>query len=825
MIALTQELQKLGIVVNPVGTGAHVPKIQEVKERCRSILATLPYRLAFNLLAFLVIFAISRINMVPHRAGFANVSPTEAFSGRKVNYRRDLRIGFGEYAEAHDPYADNTMRPRTSPVICLGSTGNVSGSVRFLSLDSGRVITRDQFQVLPMSKLVIDKMNDMADAASVKLKYLQVDPSLFETDAPPTVDDLSLYDDPTVTIRPRLSSIDLWDVVNLESPSPGDSILRGDPPPNLIPTHHDSSISTIDEIYQVPDTIPDLESPLRGAVEQAPTPVAPVSVPVPHPMTTRSRTKKTFHSKIYNISMKKALKHLPDAAINSIIKELSQLIEKNVFIPVTPGTALNKLVIQSFMFLKEKFLSSGLFDKLKSRMVAGGDQQDISELLFEDINSPTVALVHLLIIAAIAARERRIVKTFDITGAYLNADISHRDIYMSLDPVVSAFLIVLDPSYEQYLRPNGTIIVKLLKALYGCVESAKLWYNLLSSVLVEDGFIFNPLDPCIMNKTINGQQITVVIYVDDILVTSVSSQAINDFEQLLRNKFHEISTYDGKTHSYLGMTFDFSTLNKVTLTMEGYIADLLKVANVQGKVKTPAQEYLFEIRNSPPLSVEAKATFHTMVAKLLYLAKRTRPDILLAVSFLTTRVISPDEDDQAKLHRVIKYLNAFPDVGITLIANAPASVFAYVDASYGVHQDGKSHSGLSITLGSGPIMIKSSKQKIVTKSSTEAELVAESDFASEALACKDFLHCQGEDTGVATIFQDNQSTIAMIDNGCSRSDRTRHINIRYFWTKEQVSEGRLAIVYISTDDMIADILTKPLQGEKFLKLRQLLMNY
>jgi hypothetical protein len=458
-------------------------------------------------------------------------------------------------------------------------------------------------------------------------------------------------------------------------------------------------------------------------------------------------------------------------------------------------------------------------------MVAGGDQEDISALLFEDINSPTVALVHLLIIAAIAARERRIVKTFDITGAYLNADISHRDIYMSLDPVVSAFLIVLDPSYEQYLRPNGTIIVKLLKALYGCVESAKLWYNLLSSVLVEDGFIFNPLDPCIMNKTINGQQITVVIYVDDILVTSVSSQAINDFEQLLRNKFHEISTYDGKTHSYLGMTFDFSTLNKVTLTMEGYIADLLKVANVQGKVKTPAQEYLFEIRNSPPLSVEAKATFHTMVAKLLYLAKRTRPDILLAVSFLTTRVISPDEDDQAKLHRVIKYLNAFPDVGITLIANAPASVFAYVDASYGVHQDGKSHSGLSITLGSGPIMIKSSKQKIVTKSSTEAELVAESDFASEALACKDFLHCQGEDTGVATIFQDNQSTIAMIDNGCSRSDRTRHINIRYFWTKEQVSEGRLAIVYISTDDMIADILTKPLQGEKFLKLRQLLMNY
>jgi hypothetical protein len=187
-------------------------------------------------------------------------------------------------------------------------------------------------------------------------------------------------------------------------------------------------------------------------------------------------------------------------------------------------------------------------------------------------------------------------------------------------------------------------------------------------------------------------------------------------------------------------------------------------------------------------------------------------------------VQAPDQDDQAKLNRIMKYLNGCPSLGITLVALTPASSLVYVDASYGVHQDAKSHSGLIITLGHGPIMTKSTKQKIVTKSSTEAELVAQSDFASEALACQEFLRHQGESIGPAIIFQDNMSTIAMIENGMSRSDRTRHINIRYFWTKEQMDEGKLAVEHIGTDDMIADILTKPLQGEKFISLRRMLMN-
>jgi hypothetical protein len=104
-------------------------------------------------------------------------------------------------------------------------------------------------------------------------------------------------------------------------------------------------------------------------------------------------------------------------------------------------------------------------------------------------------------------------------------------------------------------------------------------------------------------------------------------------------------------------------------------------------------------------------------------------------------------------------------------------------------------------------------------------LVVESDFASEAIYGTEFLLAQGEDVTPPIIHQDNMSTIAMIKNGISKSDKTRHMNVRFFWTKERVDNGEIQILYTSTDDMVADILTKPLQGDKFLTLRRMLLNW
>ena len=240
---------------------------------------------------------------------------------------------------------------------------------------------------------------------------------------------------------------------------------------------------------------------------------------------------------------------------------------------------------------------------------------------------------------------------------------------------------------------------------------------------------------------------------------------------------------------------------------------------------TPAANNLFDVRDAAKLDDKQKADFHSYKAKVLYLAKRARPDVLLPISFLSTRVQSPDTDDWKKLERVLKYLSGTKEMGIVLRPDDDLSLEAHIDASYGVHEDGKSHSGMHLSLGLGAFFVKSSKQKIVTKSSTEAELVALSDMCSTVLWSREFLIAQGYDMPPAKVYQDNQSTMALIDKGESHSERTRHIKIRYFWVKDNVDSGDLEIIYQPTDDMIADVLTKPLQGDKFLRMRSLLLNW
>ena len=172
----------------------------------------------------------------------------------------------------------------------------------------------------------------------------------------------------------------------------------------------------------------------------------------------------------------------------------------------------------------------------------------------------------------------------------------------------------------------------------------------------------------------------------------------------------------------------------------------------------------------------------------------------------------------------MQYIRNTRDLGLTLEIDTPMTVKCYVDASYGVHQDMKSHTGCVITLGKGAIYAKSSTQKITTKSSTEAELVGLSDSSNQVLWVRQFLIDQGYEIRPAIVYQDNKSTIQLIKNGRSNSERTRHINIRYFYLSDRIKENEIIIEYKSTNEMLADMLTKPLQGEQFRALRNILLN-
>ena len=175
---------------------------------------------------------------------------------------------------------------------------------------------------------------------------------------------------------------------------------------------------------------------------------------------------------------------------------------------------------------------------MRARLVAGGDQQ--LRTVYDKTSSPTAAVPFVFAVAAIAAHEKRHVVTADIPVAYLNADNSELGITMILEPYLSALISQLDPSYSTFQRADGSIIVRLHRAIYGCIESAKLWYNLLKSSLEENGFTANPCDPCVFNKTVNGVQITVLIYVDDLLLTCVDSSIINSTINALQTKFDSV---------------------------------------------------------------------------------------------------------------------------------------------------------------------------------------------------------------------------------------------------------------------------------------------
>ena len=156
--------------------------------------------------------------------------------------------------------------------------------------------------------------------------------------------------------------------------------------------------------------------------------------------------------------------------------------------------------------------------------------------------------------------------------------------------------------------------------------------------------------------------------------------------------------------------------------------------------KAPWNDKLFKVNNTTKkLDEKRKYIFHTYVMKAMFLCKRARPNIEPGVSYLSTRTTKPDESDWAKLLRVMGFLKGTKDDVLTLEADDAQTLYWYIDAAFGVHPDMKSHSGLAFTLGKGAIISSSRKQKVNSRSSTEAELNATDDMISKIIRVKKFL--------------------------------------------------------------------------------------
>jgi hypothetical protein len=304
------------------------------------------------------------------------------------------------------------------------------------------------------------------------------------------------------------------------------------------------------------------------------------------------------------------------------------------------------------MFLKEKRCG-----RIKGRGCADGRKQRLWKTK-EETTSPTVRIESLLISCMIDALERRDVATIDIPGAFMQAMIDEV-VHIKFDEELIDLLCEVDPSLKQYVsmeKGKRVLYTKLNKALYGTVQASRLFWEKLSSFLIEEnGFERNPYDFCVVNKMVNGKQFSIVWYVDDLKLSHVDSSVVEDMIDTIKREFGkelDVTVRRGKVHDYLGIQFDFSEEGKVIMTMNDYITELFKEVPddlLKGTASTPASNYLFNVNPScKKLDNETAVMYHHLTAKLLYLSKRVQPDLLTTVSFLCTRVQSPDEDDWKK---------------------------------------------------------------------------------------------------------------------------------------------------------------------------------
>lgn len=783
------------------GAGDHVPKADErikaLKRIIRCVLSSLPWLLPELLVEYLVKYACIRLNMI---RGIRTCTPKAAVTGFKPSFLREYCMGFGTYVEAYDPsvVSNDVCSPRTQPCIAMCPSGNSNGSWILFNMLTRKFVTRTNYKILPTSNLVITKMNEIANKVGLAQAYAeletpQIDPyAEMEGGKAQTAAPIQ-----TATIVPKDVTVPQVTVPEASS------LVRNDIPPQIAE----------------PDVIIPDETTKSGE-EKTANPYKKVYRP------RLAKEPKSFHISTneflqslpcnFHVSVNKARKLYGEIADAAMMKEMTQMVEKNVFEYVLSSNG--KKHLRSHMFMKEKPLESGKV-LIKSRLVADGSSQEIA--LYNNNFSPTVKPSSIFAISKIAAIEKRKMVAFDVGGAYLHATMDE-EVFMLLDPTTAEMLCKVDQHAQKYLQKGGSLMVKLKKALYGCRRSGKLWYLHFTNFLNGLGFVVNPIDPCVFNFTTkNGMQLTLLFHVDDLLVTSIDEKLIEWFKEKLTNEFKEIKEQNGDKLVYLGMLFDKNNDGSIKVSMDALLNDIIK--DVSKSATSPAGEKFFDVRDDAPLLCDkAKAEFHSKTAKLLYYARMCRPDIMLAVSYLTTRVSKPSGNDQMKLNRVLSYLYGTKSVTLNISPGYFNKVVAQVDASFGNHSDGKSQTGFVVYLGDTQVIFGSSKQKIITTNSTEAELVGLSDKFHHVIELHEFLSHQGLLLDTPVIAQDNTSTM-VISNPPAKSLRNKYMKVRQESIKYAIHRGDIKLFYLKTEDMVADVLSKPMQGKKFKRLANMLL--
>lgn len=466
-------------------------------------------------------------------------------------------------------------------------------------------------------------------------------------------------------------------------------------------------------------------------------------------------------------------------------------------VPLPPNT---KAITSRWVFKVKP--GTGNQTRFKARLVARGFEQT-SGVDFFDTFAPVVRWETIRTLLAIAVHLNWPIHQLDVLTAFLNG-ILKEDVYMVQPPGF------IKPGLEH-------LVCKLHKSLYGLRQSPRAWYARLHAALLTWNLLQSHADPNLYYAHIGNDTIALLVYVDDILITGSNLQLLN---QLKSHLHHSFKTKDlGPITRYLGIQFE-RTPNSLRMHQTEYALNILQQFGMDNckPSQTPLPEGLLLSKQSDTPPIDA-TLYRMLVGKLLFLTK-TRPDISYAVSVVSRFMQSPHEIHLQAAKHILRYVRHFPDLGLTFSKEDDNCLRGFTDADYGQDLDDRISVGAYIFfLGQTPISWNSKKQSTTSRSSCESEYRALAKCSCEAVWLRRLLaELRILDAQPTTIYCDNQSSIKLSYNPVFH-DKSKHFEIDYHFTRQQVEHNTLRVKFISSQEQPADILTKSLGRLKFDKCR------
>jgi hypothetical protein len=498
-------------------------------------------------------------------------------------------------------------------------------------------------------------------------------------------------------------------------------------------------------------------------------------------------------------TLREAMKASPQEQalwLQAIEEEFDALDCKGTWVPDLKS---HKQALPTHVILKVKRNADGSVERFKARIVAGGNHQQFGQDYFETY-APVVdfAIVRVFLYIAVCSNMRMV--QVDVKTAFLNGELDE-DVY------------VMSPRGVPGHPPSRR---KLRKALYGLKQAHKAWHVKLVSDLYRLGFVELTSAPCVfMLKTDQGA-VYILVYVDDLLVLAPTDELLSSVLTSL-HRLYELRQMDDVT-MFLGVKLSWTiasdgALSSVALSQPRYITDVLRRFGMSEckPAVTPMAEAFFTGYDAE----EDKAVVHVelyrqIIGSLLYLALRTRPDVLVAVSILARFSQSPTAYCHRGAKRVLRYLRGTVNMAL-VYRNGETHLNAFVDSDYaGDTVDRKSMSGYFVKIGDAACIWGSKKQIAVALSTCEAEYHALTMAAKEVVWIRRVLEEAGVGiSGATPVRSDNQSAIAWATAERIPLNRAKHIDVRVHFIRELVRCGVVSVEYVPTAINDADALTKP----------------